>query len=490
MHRIFLLFFFGSFFWHYGQAQDHTCVILSDQTVSCWGENLSGQLGIGNNTNQHSPVSIPGLTNIAEISLGLAHTCAINNTGSVWCWGFNDFGQLGINNTFDQNSPVLVEALSNIVEISLGEYHTCARNTTGAIFCWGHNQQGELGIGTTSESENLPQFVNFPSSYSTNFTQITVGGFHTCAINEDKNCFCWGWNEMGQVGLASENFTQTEIIPDKQTTPVLLQGEQHPYNEVSLGYKHSCIIDEDDDLFCWGQNNNYELGKFYDKYDTQLNDPKVYDLLYIINNIETISLGKQHTCAIKNTGQVFCWGLNYYKDTLPLQTSNNQRTNYSPISIQELSNITDISLGDSHTCATNFTGSVFCWGKNDRGQLGIGFFSESENVPKFVRSLTLPTTFSTTFTSTISTTFTSTISTTFTSTISTTSTTVSTTGNETFPVTAEDKGKTIIIIISSAGSVIFLISVFVTWKYCKPSKKVETVPFNLIPIKPAKRIIY
>ena len=476
MHRIFFLFFFGSFFWHYGQAQDHTCVILLDQTVSCWGENLSGQLGIGNNMKQHSPVSVPGLTNIIKISLGTAHTCAINNTGSVWCWGFNVYGQLGINNTFDQNSPVLVEALSNIVEISLGEYHTCARNTTGAIFCWGHNQQGELGIGATSESEILPQFVNFPSSSSTNFTQIAVGGFHACAINEDKFCFCWGWNGHGQVGLDPENNPQNI---DKQITPVLLQGEQEPYKEVSLGYKHSCIIDVDDNLFCWGQNQYYEIGKFVDENNDNDNDIKVYALWFIKEKISKISLGKEHTCAINNTGHVFCWGQNNYINTLPLQSTNYNRTDYSPISIQELSDITDISLGTSHTCATNDTGSVFCWGENDRGQLGIGTFSDLANIPKFVRSLTLPTTFSTTFTSTISSTFTSTIS--------TSSTTLSTTGNETFPVTAEDKGQTIIIIISAAGSVIFLISVFVTWKYCKQSKKIESVPFNLYKSNPKKR---
>jgi len=480
MHRIFFLFFFGSCFWHYGQAQDHTCVILSDQTVSCWGENLSGQLGIGNNAKQHSPVSVPGLTNIAEISLGSAHTCAINTTGSVWCWGFNVWGQLGINNTFDQNSPVLVEALSNIVEISLGEYHTCARNTTGAIFCWGHNKQGELGIGTTDTQENLPQFVNFPTSSSTNFTQIAVGGFHACAINEQRYCFCWGWNGHGQVGLDPANNPQNI---DKQTTPVLLQGREMFYKEVSLGYKHSCIIDVDDDLFCWGQNQYYEIGRFVDENADNDNDIKVYALWFIKEKISKISLGDEQTCAINNTGHVFCWGQNNYINTLPLQSLNFSRTDYSPISIQELSDITDISLGDLHTCATNLTGSVFCWGKNDRGQLGIGSFSVSENVPKFVRSLTLPTTFSTSFTSTISTTFTSTISTTFTSTISTSSITVSTTGNETFPVTAEDKGQTIIIIISAAGSVIFLISVFVTWKYCKPSTHIHNGPFNLIPPK-------
>ena len=473
MHRIFLLFFFKTCFWHYGRAQFHTCVILSDQTVSCWGENLSGQLGIGNNTNQHSPVSVPGLTNIAEISLGSAHTCAINNTGSVWCWGFNVWGQLGIGNITNQNSPVLVEALSNIVEISLGEYHTCARNITGVIFCWGRNQNGELGIGTTDNQENLPQFVNFPSSYASNFTQIAVGGFHACAINEDKFCFCWGWNDLGQVGLESSSNPQNI---DKQTTPVLLQGDQKPYKEVSLGYKHSCIIDADDNLFCWGENQYYELGKFHDENNDQRNDAKVYELLYITNNTDKISLGKKHTCAIKNTGHVFCWGLNYYNGTLPLQTLNDARTDYSPILIQELSNITDISLGDSHTCATYFTGSVFCWGENNRGQLGIGSIT-NENIPKFVRSLTLPTTLSTSPTTTFSTSPTTTLSTSPT-------TTLSTTENVSFPVTAEDKGQTIIIIISAAGSVIFLISVFVTWKYCKPSRKAESVPFNLYKSNP------
>lgn len=117
-----------------------------------------------------------------------------------------------------------------------------------------------------------------------------------------------------------------------------------------------------------------------------------------------------------------------------------------------------------HSCAINEQKYCFCWGKNNEGQLGIGSTTD-ENVPKFVRSLTLPTTLTTTFTSTISSTFTSTIS---------------TTENESFPVIAEDKSKTIIIIVSSTGAAIFAISVFIIWKYCKRPRKDETVPFNMI----------
>ena len=188
-------------------GDSHTCALISDGTVTCWGNNYSGQLGDGSNTDSHVPVAVTGgaLTNktVTDITAGGGHTCALISDGTVTCWGNNGAGQLGDGSNTDSNVPVAVAggALTNktVIDITAGGNHTCALISDGTVTCWGWNGYGQLGDGSNT-ARNVPVAVTGGALTNKTVTQITAGDYHTCALISDGTVTCWGKNSAGQLG--------------------------------------------------------------------------------------------------------------------------------------------------------------------------------------------------------------------------------------------------------------------------------------------------
>ena len=147
----------------------NTCIINSTKSLLCWGYNANGRLGLGNTTDQYSPVAVTFPNNgtvekVAESGGFVSHNCAIMTNGSLYCWGKNSDGQLGIGSTTQQTTPQLVNLGPGVkaVDVSVGAAFTCAVTDAGALMCWGSNVYGKLGIGSTSSaSHSTPQMVNW-----------------------------------------------------------------------------------------------------------------------------------------------------------------------------------------------------------------------------------------------------------------------------------------------------------------------------------------
>jgi alpha-tubulin suppressor-like RCC1 family protein len=173
----------------------HTCALMPNATVKCWGRNTRGQLGDGSSSFFSStPVAVSGLTNAAAVSGGFYHTCALLQDGTVQCWGENDSGQIG-NTLAYSNVPITVAGISNAVGISAGTYHSCALLANGTVQCWGRNANGQLGNGTTTNSSS-PVTVSGLAGAAI----VGAGGLHTCGLLTDRSGRCWGWNTYGQLG--------------------------------------------------------------------------------------------------------------------------------------------------------------------------------------------------------------------------------------------------------------------------------------------------
>ena len=344
---------------------EHTCAILDNGSASCWGNNGDGQLGDGTTTNRNTSAQTSSLgadRTAVAITAGLEHTCAILDDGSVSCWGDNEYGQLGDGTTTDRNTSTQTSSLGTdrtAVAITAGAFHTCAILDDGYVSCWGGNSYGGLGDGTTTSGYTPTQ----TSSLGTDRTAvaITAGKFHTCAILDDGSVSCWGWNDYGQLG----DGTTTNRNTPTQTSSL---GTDRTAVAITAGDSHTCAILDDGSVSCWGNNGQGQLG---DGTNTQRTTPTQTSSFGTDRTAVAITGGDYHTCAILDDGSVSCWGYNWNGE-LGDGTTTDRNTPTQTSSLGTDRTAVAISAEYYHTCAILDDGSVSCWGKNDYGQLGDG----------------------------------------------------------------------------------------------------------------------
>ena len=232
----------------------HTCALRVTGTVRCWGLNLDGQVGDGTATDRVKPVNVVGLpAGIRKVAAGGAHTCAITSGYGVTCGGFNDSGQLGDGTTFSSSTPVDVTGLgAGVVDLVAGYGHTCALMWDGAVRCWGGNWLGQLGDGGTTE-QLTSVVVSGPLSEQ---TQLASGGYHNCAVDMSGITRCWGRNRRGQLGTGSV----TTAAPFGSSVPVEVLGLSFNPLGITAGIDHTCALSPTRAVYCWGANNDGELG--------------------------------------------------------------------------------------------------------------------------------------------------------------------------------------------------------------------------------------
>lgn len=332
-------------------ASEHSCAIVSDGRVWCWGANGNGQLGDGTMLDRHQPVEVVGLPGATvAVAAGDRSTCALSAAGAVTCWGYNEFGQLGIGTTTDTAVPTSVTGLaSGVTAISARGEHTCAVTDAGAVRCWGANVNGQLGDGTHVNSD-VPTEV---SGLAGRTVAITVGGEHSCALSEPGGVACWGWNKTGQLGDGT-------TVDRESPTPI--EGLASGVRAIAGGGRHTCALMEAGGARCWGYN---ELGQLGDGTRTDRATP--VDVVGLPGGTTAISVGGNFTCALGSARGAVCWGLNSAG-----QLGNGATTDSaSAVEVSGLpSDIAEIACGYNHTCVIAADGGVRCWGLNDAGQLG------------------------------------------------------------------------------------------------------------------------
>jgi alpha-tubulin suppressor-like RCC1 family protein len=202
---------------------NHSCVLTSDDGVKCWGRNNYGQLGNGNTTDTHFAQNVSGLiSNVRVLGRSYNHTCAILNNSEVRCWGRNDGGQLGDGTTQYRSQPVAVAGLSSPVrQIAAGSDFTCVITESGGVQCWGKNDYGQLGNGN-NQSQTIPTDVAF---LQRNVQAISTGVFFACALITDGSIRCWGFNVEGSLGNGNN---------EDQSTPVNVIGFGTPLSYTYL----------------------------------------------------------------------------------------------------------------------------------------------------------------------------------------------------------------------------------------------------------------
>lgn len=344
-------------------GKEHTCGIRMDGTVWCWGNNGNGQLGDGTTDNSSRPVLVSSLEDVdgVDVDVGSEHSCVLVSNGEIRCWGKGANGRLGLGDTDDRYTPetVLNPSGFDYLSVSAGKEHTCAVLEDHSVQCWGRNNRLQLGTGD-GEERNVPTAIDAPDGME-NISMVSAGGEHTCALDVSGVVWCWGRDDKGQLGTAGSGDSN---VPLQVSTESGMTGT---VDFVSAGGKHTCAVDLSDTLWCWGDKGDGRLG---DNLDTDQSEPSmvVNDLLL---SVSFVSAGATYTCALDTEDKSFCWGKN---DAGQLGTNNNTGSTV-PVAVHidtGLMNSFLISAGETHTCAIRSNNWAFCWGKNGLGQLGIG----------------------------------------------------------------------------------------------------------------------
>lgn len=275
-------------------GDSHTCALASDGRLFCWGNNSSGQVGNGSKNTQLVPAQVTGIAGqIVSVTAGALHTCAVTQDGLAYCWGNNLTGQLGVDTGGASDVPVLVPGLSGVQSIAAGGSHTCALTQTGPVQCWGANASGQLG---NNQKDNSPTPVTV--SGLEGITAITAGQEHTCALTAAGGVKCWGANAAGQLGSGSSD---AEAL-----TPVDVKGLQSGVVDLRTFKNHTCAINEQG-VLCWGMNNGGQLGN-----GSMANQPEPVTAGISGSRFISIGTGNDFSCARTDNGLVYCWGKNEY----------------------------------------------------------------------------------------------------------------------------------------------------------------------------------
>jgi alpha-tubulin suppressor-like RCC1 family protein len=329
-----------------------SCALLTSGAVKCWGDNTYGQLGNNSTTSSSTPVQVTDLTSgVTAVSAGHFHACALLSSGAMKCWGYNYYGQLGDNTTTQRLTPTQVYNLSSGVSaISAGPNFSCAV-VGGSAKCWGYNNAGQLGNNSTSESHTPVQVSNLTSGVSA----IRTGSYQSCALLTSGAVKCWGDNQYGQLG----NGTTTSSL-----IPVQVSGLTSGAASIALGGSHSCARLSSGAVKCWGSNSYGQIGN-----GNVSNQSSPVSVSGLSGSVTAISADNQQTCALLSSGEIQCWGHNYWG-----QLGNGSTTLQAAPADVIWQNVTATEFfgGGQHTCALTPAGGMKCWGNNTSGQLGNG----------------------------------------------------------------------------------------------------------------------
>ncbi len=282
-------------------GHDHTCAVLDNGVVKCWGRNSEGQLGDGSTLDRPTPTTINfgGGRTVTQLALGAFHSCALLDNGVVKCWGLNSYSQLGDNSYTNRLLPTEINVSDGrtVTQIALGNEHSCALLDNGVVKCWGRNHEGQLGDGSRVDRPT-PTTINFGGGRTV--THLVLGAFHSCVVLDNNAVKCWGDNYHVQLGDGS---TTDRLIP---TTINVSDGRN--ITQLAIGAYHNFAILDDGVVKCWGLNREGQLG---DGSTTDRHTPTTINFSGE-RTVTQLALGVYHSCAVLDDDVIKCWGYNNF----------------------------------------------------------------------------------------------------------------------------------------------------------------------------------
>jgi alpha-tubulin suppressor-like RCC1 family protein len=290
---------------HFGGGYHHSCAALQSGAVYCWGQNRSGQLGNQSTSDSTRAVKVNGLSGSARsVAAGDDHSCALMSDSSIWCWGGNAGGQIGTGTaSATELTPKRAAGTLTASAIVTGLGYTCALNNA-SVRCWGSNFYGELGNGTIPTAE--PYYSLTPVTADLGGGGVAgLGsgmGAHNCTWLSSGAVRCWGSNFSGELG----DGTSATAAPYGRV-PQTVSGISGTPTRVAWGYYMSCASTSNA-LWCWGNNSTGNIGT--GSASNQTLRPTQVSVLGT-RRVTDFGAGKNHVCVLTDNGSVWCWGANF-----------------------------------------------------------------------------------------------------------------------------------------------------------------------------------
>ncbi len=385
-------------------GRDHSCGLLVNGTVRCWGSNDVGQLGQGDTDDRGGgagelgggvpPVLLGTGRTAVAIAAGATHTCALLDNSTVKCWGSSEFGEVGpsVDPVGDEPGemgdalPAIQLGTGRTVSaITGGAGHTCALLDDGTVKCWGFNAFGQLGVGDevnrgsagTDMGDALPA-VDLGTGRTA--TAVTAGDSFTCALLDDGGVKCWGVSAFGELGQGNLISSGGAEAPMGDGLPPIDLGTGRTATAISSGYSHTCAILDNATMKCWGEGFQGRLGVGNEQnrgdQPGEMGEALPAVALGGGRTPIGIAVGDDGTCALLDNRTVKCWGSGQFGQTGLGDAQNRgdqpgeMGDSLTPVPLGRP--VTAVTAGEHHVCARLDNTQVKCWGRNTYGQLGIG----------------------------------------------------------------------------------------------------------------------
>lgn len=395
----------------------HTAAIKKDSTLWVWGYNAYGNIGDSTLVSRSSPVQTNlGGTDWASVSCGFRHTAAVKADGTLWTWGANELGQLGSNDLRTKSIPSeIYSGTGNWQKVVCTNFSTIAINKQGKIFTWGSNAEFELGDYTSVAARSSPIQVY---GNGDEWADVVGGNNTVLALRSPTPTptpsptptptpvvpsylwFTWGNNTSGQLGdntqVSKSSPVQTlagtsewysvsngsnfglsirnedelwavgSLYMDGNPTPVYKSSPVQmavgvSWKKSACGYLNYAAISNSDDLYMAGPNYDSECGQ-----GTANPSSPVTRLTRVFDQVSEVSIGLNHTLAVRTFGALFSWGNNYYGQ-LGINSSGSNQSVPQQIGVDSW---TKVSAGYNFSVGIKDDGSLWSWGRNNVGQLG------------------------------------------------------------------------------------------------------------------------
>lgn len=293
----------------------------------------------------------------SRIAAGYAHTLLVDSDGVLWAWGRNTSGELGVAayDTTDRPIPTRVQGTAtNWESVAASWYHSFGIRSDGTLWAWGENEYGQLGIGYQSWRATIPQRVGTAS----NWAAVSAGHTHTLGLRSDGTLWAWGYNTSGQLGLGSTCYSVA--------TPTQVPGDVD-WARVDAEYDYSMGIDRDGDLYSWGNNYKGILGL---GDSTNRKSPAL-----VGGGWRGVYPGRVHCLGVRSDGSLYGWGSGY-DGALGLGEGDTGAKTTPCLIAGSSPAWVGAAAGDRWSVAVRSDGTVWGFGWNGNGQLGLGDANE------------------------------------------------------------------------------------------------------------------